>query len=59
MLAYARKKGVFGGVALGGALITVAENANDAYYGKPVTPREIIAGSVSNHRSLELRNAAS
>ena len=57
MLAYARKKGVFGGVALGGALITVAENANDAYYGKPVTPREIIEGSVSNLRSLELRNA--
>lgn len=57
MRAYARKKGLFVGVALGGAMITVAENANGAYYGRSVTPREIIKGSVSNPRSVDLRNA--
>jgi lipid-binding SYLF domain-containing protein len=59
MLAYARKKGLYVGVALGGALITVAENASGVYYGRSATPREIIEGGVGNPRSLELRHAAS
>lgn len=57
MLAYARKKGLFVGITLGGALATIAENANSAYYGVSVTPRQIVEGSVSNPQSLELRNA--
>ena len=57
MLAYARKKGLFVGVALGGAVVTVAESANGAYYGRSATPREIIEGSVTNPRSLELGHA--
>jgi lipid-binding SYLF domain-containing protein len=58
MLAYARKKGVFGGVALGGALINIASDANRLYYKEPAAPRDIIEGKVSNPRSLDLRNAA-
>lgn len=57
-LAYARKKGVFGGIVLGGALVNIAEDANRAYYGSPTTPREIIEGKVANPRSLDLRNTA-
>lgn len=58
MLAYARKKGVFGGVSLGGALVTIAADANRAYYGQPATPQDILEGKVVNPRSLDLRNAA-
>ena len=57
MVAYARKKGLFAGVALGGAVVTVAESANGAYYGRSATPREIIEGSVTNPRSLDLGHA--
>lgn len=59
MLAYARKNGVFGGFAVGGALINLAADANHAYYGESVTPRDIVKGNVGNPRSLNLRNAAS
>jgi len=59
MVAYARKKGIFGGVALGGALVNIAADANRAYYGEPATPRDIVEGSVGNPRSLDLRDAAS
>ena len=58
MLAYARKKGVFGGIALGGALVNIAADANGAYYGQPATPQDILEGMVGNPRSLDLRNAA-
>ena len=57
MLAYARKKGLFAGVALGGAVVTVAESANGGYYGRSATPREIVEGGVGNPRSLELCHA--
>lgn len=58
MLAYARKKGVFGGITLGGALVNIAADANRAHYGQPATPRDIVKGDVSNPRSLDLRDAA-
>ena len=59
MVAYARKKGAFAGAALGGALVSVAEDANRAYYAEQATPRDIVEGKVVNPRSLDLRNAAS
>jgi len=58
MVAYARKKGIFGGVALGGALINTAADANRAYYGQHATPQDILEGKVVNPRSLDLRNVA-
>ena len=39
------------------AVVTVAESENGAYYGRSATPREIIEGSVTNPRSLELGHA--
>lgn len=59
MVAFARKKGVFAGVTLGGALVNIAADANNRYYGEHTTPRDILAGEVSNPRSLDLRNSAS
>ena len=58
MVAYARKRGVFAGAALGSALVSVAADANRAYYAEQVTPRDIVGGRVVNPRSLDLRNAA-
>ena len=59
MVAYARRKGAFAGISLGGALITVASDLNRSYYGRPVEPREIVQGEVTNRRSVDLRDAAS
>lgn len=58
MVAYARKKGVFAGIALGGAMITVSGDLNRSYYGRPVEPRAIVEGEVTNRRSVDLREAA-
>lgn len=59
ILAYARKKGAFAGIAVEGAVIAVSNDANQAYYGRAVRPTDIVLkGSVSNPRSLDLRNTA-
>lgn len=58
LVAYARKKGVFAGIALDGAVVTVSAESNRAYYGKPVEPRDIVNGTVSNPGSRDLREAS-
>lgn len=59
IIAYARKQGVFAGIAIDGAFVAVADEANEAYYGKPARPIDIaIAQSAYNPRSLDLRNTA-
>jgi len=59
LVAYAKKKGVFAGIAVDGSIIAVSDDANHAYYGKPVRPTDIIVKqSVSNPKSTDLRNAA-
>lgn len=59
IIAYARKKGVFAGIAINGAMVAVADGANEAYYGKPARPTDIaIKQSAYNPRSLDLRNTA-
>lgn len=59
VLSYARKKGVFAGIALEGASVTVSNDSNTAYYGKPVRPIDIVVkGDVSNAKSLPLRESA-
>jgi lipid-binding SYLF domain-containing protein len=40
---YSRSKGLYGGVDISGAVIKPSEDYNNAYYGKPVTPIDIIA----------------
>jgi lipid-binding SYLF domain-containing protein len=59
IIAYARKKGVFAGIAINGAMVAVADGANEAYYGKPARPTDIaIKQNAYNPRSLDLRNTA-
>jgi lipid-binding SYLF domain-containing protein len=59
LVGYARKKGAFVGMSVDGSIITVSDGSNEAYYGKPVRPTDIIVKhSVSNPKSAELRNAA-
>ncbi len=59
IVAYARKKGAFVGMAVDGSVIAVSDDSNAAYYGKPVRPTDIIVKqSVSNPKSADLRNAA-
>jgi lipid-binding SYLF domain-containing protein len=41
-VSFARSKGLYAGVSLGGAVIAPDNKANDAYYGEPVTPVDIL-----------------
>jgi lipid-binding SYLF domain-containing protein len=41
-LYYSRSKGFYGGVSLEGAMIRPADHWNAAYYGRPVSPRDIL-----------------
>jgi SH3 domain-containing YSC84-like protein 1 len=48
-VAFARSKGVYGGLNLDGTVITANNDWNNAYYGKPVlAPDILVRGSVSN-----------
>jgi lipid-binding SYLF domain-containing protein len=59
VVAYAKKKGAFVGMAVDGSIIAVSDDSNAAYYGKPVRPTDILVKqSVSNPKSADLRNAA-
>lgn len=59
LLGYAKKKGAYVGMSVDGSMITVSNDSNAAYYGKPVRPTDIIVKhSVSNPKSADLRNAA-
>jgi len=59
LVTYARKRGVFAGVAVDGSVIAVSDDSNAAYYGKAVRPTDIIVKqTVSNPKSSDLRNAA-
>lgn len=59
ILSYARQKGAFAGLALDGAFVSVSNDSNQAYYGKPVRPTDIIVKKeIGNPQSLELRAAA-
>ncbi len=46
---FTRSKGLFGGLSLEGSVIAVRDSLNNAYYGKPVTPVDIlIKGDAKN-----------
>lgn len=58
LISYARTKGAFAGIALDGAIVTVSDDSNAAYYGRQVRPTDIIVkGDVSNPKSLPLRQS--
>jgi lipid-binding SYLF domain-containing protein len=46
ILSYSRSRGLFAGVSLEGAKLDVDKDANTEFYGKPVPPRDIMAGTV-------------
>jgi lipid-binding SYLF domain-containing protein len=43
---YSQSQGLFAGIALEGTVIGVRNDANAQYYGRPVTPGEILSGKV-------------
>ena len=45
ILSYSRSRGLFGGVALDGAVVTQDNNSNADYYGKSVTSKDILLGT--------------
>lgn len=44
---YSNSQGLFAGLSLQGAVIAARNDTNDAYYGKKVTPAEILSGRVT------------
>jgi len=58
IVSYSRAKGAYASMALDGQVIDVREGLNAAYYGKPVSPAEIlIKKSVSNPGAVPLQAA--
>jgi lipid-binding SYLF domain-containing protein len=43
---YSRSQGLYAGVSLQGTVIGTRNDANAEYYGRPVTPKEILSGKV-------------
>ncbi|HET9845652.1 MAG TPA: lipid-binding SYLF domain-containing protein [Nitrospira sp.] len=59
IISYARQKGAFAGMAVDGAFVSVSNDSNQAYYGKPVRPTDIIIKKeIGNPKSLQLRAVA-
>ena len=59
MVSYGLKKGAFVGIAVDGALVTVSDDSNAAYYGKELGPTDIIVKKEGNNpASQDLRRAA-
>jgi len=44
---YSRSRGLFAGVALDGSVISIDHKANQAIYGRNITPRRVFAGGVT------------
>ncbi len=56
IVSFAKSKGLFAGLNLEGAVVKVSADANKAYYGKEVSPVDIIVkNTVSNPGSAKLR----
>lgn len=46
ILAYSQSRGLFGGLMVDGTIVMPDDGANHAYYGKPLSPKEILYGNV-------------
>lgn len=56
VVAFSRGRGLYGGLSLESALISPRDDLNEAYYGQPVSPAEILVrGKVSNLGADPLR----
>ncbi|MBP7528385.1 MAG: lipid-binding SYLF domain-containing protein [Syntrophorhabdaceae bacterium] len=57
IISFSRSKGLYGGISLEGAVVAVREGLNKAYYGKNVSPSDIlIARSVRSDHAAGLRS---
>lgn len=57
IISFSRSKGLYGGVSLEGAVVAVREGLNRAYYGRAVSPSDIlIARSVKSDHAAGLRS---
>jgi lipid-binding SYLF domain-containing protein len=55
IISFSRSKGVFGGIALNGAVVAVRDSLNQAYYGRKVSPTDILVRrEVSNPQAAGL-----
>jgi lipid-binding SYLF domain-containing protein len=55
ILSFSRSKGLYGGVSLDGAVVAVRSGLNEAYYGKKVSPADILVRhDVSNPQAAAL-----
>jgi lipid-binding SYLF domain-containing protein len=60
ILSFSRSKGLFGGISLDGAVVAVRDGLNSAYYGKTVSPAEIlISRAVRNPNAAMLAESVS
>lgn len=60
IITFSRSKGLYGGVSLEGAIVGVRDGLNKAYYGKSVTPTDIlISRTVKNDQAIPLRSKLS
>jgi lipid-binding SYLF domain-containing protein len=50
---YSRSQGLFAGVSLEGTVVGTRNDANAEYYGRPITPEEILSGKVSPPPSVK------
>ena len=58
ILSYSRSKGAFVGASLDGAVVKTRDGKNQEYYGKPVSPTDIlIRKNVTNPQASRLRVA--
>jgi lipid-binding SYLF domain-containing protein len=58
ILSFSRSKGLYGGASLDGAVVAVREGLNSAFYGKEVSPEDIlIRHSVTNPKAEGLTKA--
>jgi lipid-binding SYLF domain-containing protein len=58
IVTFARAKGLYGGVSVEGGTVWTRDGFNAAYYGKPISPADIlIRGSASNPHADQLKAA--
>lgn len=58
MVTFARSKGAYAGLSLDGAVIRADEGANEAFYGRPVSPVDILVrASVANSAAAPLQQS--
>ena len=57
VIVWAKSQGAYAGLTVEGSVINVREEANRAFYGKPVTTAEILRGAVTNPAANPLRQA--